>query len=370
MPRTPSSRRGSNAGPATNAVVRAPDYAEPIKPKEAYAAIESVIVRKQSDIVQTLAKGIDPTTFLRVALQAITRTPKLLECSPASFVIALRDAAELGLMPSGLLGEGYLVPYRNKGQMEAQFQAGYLGLVKLARQSGEVLDVEARAVRERDELDIVYGSKGYVHHRPWIEGRSGPEAPGKYQGAWFRAKLANGEEHVGWMSVAQIELVRKRSKAADNGPWVTDYEAMMRKTVTRGELKWLPRSVSLQRYMESEDIIEGRAEVVTEAITISDAQKRLLAAGGIKVSTDPALATEPASDGPQQPEDADVADAATSAPDEPTVAPALSGEVVEGIAGFTCGNVADDGLMTGAICDLPNGHAGAHKQGDQGSWPV
>lgn len=359
--------RSSNAGPASNAVARRDDdESAQTNPKAAYASIESAIVRRQQDIVATLAKGIDPTTFLKVALQAITRTPKLLECTPASFVIALRDAAELGLMPSGLLGEGYLVPYRNKGVMEAQFQAGYLGLVKLARQSGEVLDVEARAVREKDELDILYGSNGYVHHRPWIEGRSGEGAPGAYQGAWFRAKLANGEEHIGWLSTAQIEVVRKRSKMADSGAWVTDYEAMMRKTVTRSELKWVPRSVALQRYMEHEDIIEGRSEVVTEAITISDAQKRLLAAGGITISTDTTTidsVVQTAPEAQQQVEHDDVADDATSAPDEPL---GPSEAVTDDAEPPVCGALSPEGV----VCFKDAGHDGPHRSGTGADvWP-
>ena len=292
MPRTNDSRT-SNAGPAPSAVVRTDN------PKDRYASIESAIVSRQDDIALTLAKGIDQSMFIKVALQAITRTPKLLECTPRSFVLALRDAAELGLMPSGLLGEGYLVPYRNHGIMEAQFQPGYLGLVKLARQSGEVLDVEARVVRERDTLDIVFGSNGHVSHRPWIEGRDGPEDPGAYQGAWFRAELKGGVEHVGWMSMAQIEAVRKRSKAADTGPWVTDWEAMARKTVTRAELKWLPRSVSLQRAMEQEDVIEGQADTTVRIIKdASSAQTRLLARAGV-AHDDEQGATTPPEDGDQ-----------------------------------------------------------------------
>lgn len=35
----------------------------------------------------------------------------------------------------------------------------------------------------------------------------------------------------------------------------------------------------------------------------------------------------------------------------------------------TCGNVAADGLMAGAICREPDGHTGAHKS-DTGSWPA
>lgn len=309
-PRGARSDRDNRAGPppVEQRVAVAP-------PKVAYASIERVIVARQQDIVATLASGLDPTQFLKVALQAITRTPTLLECTPASFVLALRDAAEMGLMPSGLLGEGYLVPYRNHGVMEAQFQAGYLGLVKLARQSGEVLDVESRVVRERDYLDIAYGSGGHVIHRPWITGRDGEEDPGARQGAWFRAVLRDSADHIGWMSVAEIESVRRRSKAADSGPWVTDWEAMARKTVTRAELKWLPRSTALTRAMENDDIIEGRAEVVSDVVSLpSGAQARLLSRGGITVTAEDDEPVQNAPDAPEDPQvDTDATDEAPAA---------------------------------------------------------
>jgi recombination protein RecT len=262
----------------------------------------------------------------------------------------------MGLMPSGLLGEGYLVPYKNHGIMEAQFQAGYLGLVKLARQSGDVLDVEARVVRERDYLDIAFGTGGHVVHRPWIEGRDGPEDPGARQGVWFRAVLRNAPDHIGWMSAAQVEAIRRRSKAADTGPWVTDWEAMARKTVTRAELKWLPRSSALTRAMEAEEIIEGRAELVSDAVAPSGAQARLLAAGGIAVTEEPTA--QNGSGAASEPEvDTDATDTASAPPEQADAGTAV------------CGSVADDGLMTGAICDLPADHDGAHKMGDAGSWP-
>jgi|GEM_PF-2409220 len=306
--------RGRAAPPASRAVA--------IDPREAYASIEESIVRRQQDIVATLAKGLDPVQFMKVALQAITRTPKLLACTPASFVLALRDAAELGLMPSGLLGEGYLVPYRNDGVMQAQFQAGYLGLVKLARQSGEVLDVEARMVRERDELDIVFGTGGHVIHRPYIQGRHGTEGPGDRQGVWFRAALRSGVEHIGWMSIAEVDAIRRRSKAADSGPWVSDYEAMARKTITRAELKWLPRSTTLTLAMEREDVIEGSAEMVAETVAIqSDAQRRLLERGGIKVVGLPDDDTTPP-DAPQDPEPPKADEDVTATPIEPQGQPA------------------------------------------------
>ena len=49
------------------------------------------------------------------------------------------------------------------------------------------------------------------------------------------------------MGRAEVDAVRRRSKSADSGPWVTDYEAMARKTVLRRAFPYLPVSIEAQQ---------------------------------------------------------------------------------------------------------------------------
>jgi recombinational DNA repair protein RecT len=42
------------------------------------------------------------------------------------------------------------------------------------------------------------------------------------------------------MSVDDVNRIRRRSKAAENGPWVTDYDEMAKKTVLRRHIKMSP----------------------------------------------------------------------------------------------------------------------------------
>lgn len=261
-------------------------------PKAAYATIEQAIREREEMIVATLAPTIPRERFIAVSLQAITRSPRLLECTPASIIKALRDAAELGLEPSGLMGSAYLVPYRNKrsGRYEAQLIPGYRGLIDLARRSGEVRTIEAHVVRERDTFDYSFGSDQYLTHKPYLN-RTGetddagkPIDAGKYIGAYAFARLTTGEFQFDVMDLPQIEAVRRRSKAADDGPWVTDTAEMMRKTPTRRLLKYLPLSVvPLQRALELEDIAEGEA---VESRLVSPARKAL--ADALHLSSDDA----------------------------------------------------------------------------------
>ena len=88
-------------------------------------------------IKQALPSVITPERFTRMATTALTTTPKLQVCTPASFVGALMTAAQLGLEPNTPLGQAYLIPYSNKKKRtlpdgsakwemvdEAQFQIG------------------------------------------------------------------------------------------------------------------------------------------------------------------------------------------------------------------------------------------------------
>jgi recombination protein RecT len=59
-----------------------------------------------------------------MALTALSNNPKLQECTPQSFLGAMMQAAQLGVEPNTPLGQAYMIPYRNKGQMECQFQLG------------------------------------------------------------------------------------------------------------------------------------------------------------------------------------------------------------------------------------------------------
>ncbi len=267
--------------------------------KERYGSIEAVIRGREADIVAVLARGLDRDRFLALALAAISRQPELLDCHPASFVLALREAAELGLYPSGLMATGYLVPYRNKktGRREVKFIPGYRGLIELARNSGELRTIEARPVRERDTFHITYGTDASVIHQPYIRGRDGDEDPGVYQGVWFRAALKHGDEHLDFMSTAEVEDVRRRSKAASDGPWVTDWPMMARKTIVRRNYRFLPLSAELQRALELEEVAESEAEPVVKA-TPSEALRRLRShAVGPDATDEEAAAPEPP-DGP------------------------------------------------------------------------
>ena len=225
--------------------------------------VRDLVEKMKPQIRLALPKHLDPNRMARVFLTAVQRSPQLLQCTPESLAGALVIASQLGLEPDGILGHGYLVAFRNNkkgGIYECQFMPGYRGLMKVARQSGEISALYARAVHRRDHFEREQGLDEKLIHRPFepdlddIDERAKKEkwnqqqiaeamTPGRLTHVYAVARFKDGGYQFEVMTRAEVELVRARSKSADDGPWVTDYEAMALKTVMKRLCKWIPGSV-------------------------------------------------------------------------------------------------------------------------------
>ena len=104
-----------------NKLAQRQNAAAALKPEK---SIKEWIIAMKPQIEKALPSVITPDRFTRMALTAVSTNPKLGECTPASFCGAMLQAAQLGLEPNTPLGQAYLIPFRNKGTMEAQFQLG------------------------------------------------------------------------------------------------------------------------------------------------------------------------------------------------------------------------------------------------------
>jgi len=206
-------------------------------------------------IAQVIPAHLTPERILRVTLACVSRTPLLLECTPQSILQGVMLASQLGLDPTGgTLGQGYLVPYRNNktGKREAQFIPGYRGLIDLARRSGNVDSIHAHPVFQKDRFTYQLGSNPGIDHVPALT-----DDPGPLVAAYMVAFLKDSAiPQIEIMSREQIDAIRKRSKAKDAGPWVTDFDEMARKTVVRRGAKYLPMSVEFATGLQLQDDAE------------------------------------------------------------------------------------------------------------------
>jgi recombination protein RecT len=211
----------------------------------------------KAQIALALPKHVAADRLARVALTEVRKNPALARCDQTSFLGALMTCAQLGLEPGGPLGHAYLVPFENrkKGITEVQFIVGYRGMIELARRSGLLDSIEARAVYEGDKFEVSLGLYGNLRHTPDFDNPNRVQ-PDKLRFVYAVAKLKDGGVQFDVMSRREIEAVRAQSRAGTSGPWVTHFEAMALKTVVRRLFKWLPMSIEVATAIEADERAE------------------------------------------------------------------------------------------------------------------
>lgn len=227
--------------------------------------MQAYIKAMEPAIKKALPSVITPERFTRMVLSALSATPKLAECSPQSFLAAMMTAAQLGVEPNTALGQAYLLPYRNHGNMECQFQLGYKGLIDLAYRSGEVSVIQAHTVYENDVFEYELGMDPKLRHVPAKSDRG--EAVAYY--AMFKTK--DGGYGFEVMSVDDVQRHAQRySKSYGSGssPWRSNFDEMAKKTVLKRALKYAPLKSDFVRGVAQDETI--KAELSDEMYAVPD----------------------------------------------------------------------------------------------------
>jgi recombination protein RecT len=225
-----------------------------IPPAARLDSLKAILDRGKGSLASVLPKHMSAERMAKLATVAASKDHKLLECDPMSVLRSLMDASQLGLEPFTPLQQCYIIPYWNgkKGVMEAQFQVGYRGLIELVRRSDKILSIEAHVVYENDEFECCLGLTSTLMHRPlWTGDR------GAMKMVYAVAKLKDGACQFEVMGKNDVDAIRGRSKSANSGPWVTDYDQMAKKTVIRRLIKYLPISIEAARAVAIEDKHDG-----------------------------------------------------------------------------------------------------------------
>ena len=197
----------------------------------------SLLEKMKPAIAQALPKHVSAERVARIALTAVRSNYKLAQCTPQSFLGSLLQASQLGLEVNTPLGHAYLIPYKDgkSGKLISTLVIGYQGMLDLARRSGMVKAIYAYPVFDGDAFDYELGLEPKLKHKPC-------ERPGELTHVYAVARLTDGEPIFTVLSRNDVEGYRQRSRAKDDGPWVTDYTAMALKTSIRRLYRWLPKS--------------------------------------------------------------------------------------------------------------------------------
>lgn len=216
-------------------------------------SMKDLIVSMEGQIAKALPSVITPERFTRMVLTAMSTNKELGLCTPNSFLGAMMQAAQLGVEPNTPLGQAYLIPYKNKGTLECQFQLGYKGLIDLAYRSGEVKDIQAHEVHENDTFEYELGLEPKLKHIPALKDRG---AVIMYY-AIFHTK--DGGYGFNVMSVDDVqEHARKYSKAYGSSfsPWKSNFDEMAKKTVLKKCLKYAPIKTEFARSISTDETIK------------------------------------------------------------------------------------------------------------------
>lgn len=210
--------------------------------------MKDLLVDNKGLMEKVLPKYLTADRMVAIALSAVSRTPQLLSCTPASICRAVMQGAELGLETGSPLGHAYLVPFFNsqiKGY-EAQFMIGYKGLIHLALANGSAISFEARAVYDKDKFEYGFGTTPHIDHTPALSNA------GKLTHVYAVVKTDKGATLIDVMTIDEVERVKARSKAKDSGPWKTDYVAMAKKTVCKRMQPYLNLSAKAEKAFNSD----------------------------------------------------------------------------------------------------------------------
>lgn len=241
------------------------------EPKDIAGMLSSPKMKAQMALA--MPKHMTADRMMRIALTEVRKVPALGQCNIESFMGAIMQCAQLGLEPGSALGHAYLLPFGNgkakDGKANCQLIIGYRGMIDLARRSGQIVSLTARTVHENDVFKYEFGLEETMQHIPADGDR------GKMTHVYAVAKLKGGGVQFDVMSRADVDKVRATSKAGTNGPWVTHFEEMAKKTVIRRLFKYLPVSIEIQQAVTLDEraeagIDQDNASVLTGDYSVVD----------------------------------------------------------------------------------------------------
>jgi len=205
--------------------------------------------------------------FALMALKANNYLEKIALGNPDSLMAAVYQCASIGLSLNPAKRHAYLIPF--KGTIS--LMPSYLGLIHLAISSGSVSCVHVDLVREKDTLEKSGAFDEPIHKRSMFGER------GAIVGVYCVAKLSGGEFITTTMTIDEVYSIRDRSESFKKkaGPWVTDENEMIKKTVIRRAEKMWPK-VGADRLVKAVEILnetEKVLEIVEPLITNKDIEK-------------------------------------------------------------------------------------------------
>lgn len=272
--------------PQNNGVATAHPLGEH-RPIESLASLGKAMAKWRPQLEKIAPPGrtkFDFARFESIVMSCASRTPKVLLCSYYSLRQVINSSAEVGLELGGVSGEAFIVPFLNKKKLtlpngseqwidvlEATFIPGYKGFLRLAYESGLFRDLGCDVILPDDVWEPMRRGPtkllwGHTQNEPSEHPKVGIDAQrwknnkredykamiAPLRGAYAFVKMANPEadDIVKPIWFARLEEIRRKSKAGMDGPWITDYHEMAKKTAIRNLWKHIPKGNLMRRVEE------------------------------------------------------------------------------------------------------------------------
>lgn len=213
------------------------------------------VMKKLNDVLGSEKKA---ASFVSSVISVANGNQMLRNCNPMTILGSAMVAATLDLPVVPTLGLAYIVPY--KGQ--CQFQLGYKGLIELAERSGQFKNIIDEVVYEGQ---LVKKNKFTGEY----EFDEDAKVSDKVIGYMCRIDLINGFSKTIFWTKEEVEAHANRFsqafKAKRNSPWLSDFDAMARKTVLKALFsKYAPKSVAIQNAIKFDQAIVKPNEGLTD----------------------------------------------------------------------------------------------------------
>lgn len=212
------------------------------------------------------AVGISKEKFLKeasFAVQAFNKNSYLNSATSESKLRAVYNLALTGLTLNPVEKLAYLVPRYNRdiGSVEACLEPSYMGLCKLATDTGSVTSITCNLVYMGDLFEPDLGSNVVKHLPYYTQGND----KGEIFGCYTISKLADGTQMFEFMSRDEVYDIRQRSESyksylegkTKQCIWITDEGEMFRKTVIRRAVKYLPKTDRWEQLANAVDLDEA-----------------------------------------------------------------------------------------------------------------
>ena len=202
---------------------------------------------KMQDYLKSVI-GANKDKFVTNLVSAVNQNKALQECSNMSLVSGALVASTLNLSLNSSFGYAYLVPYKNKGVAEAQFQIGYKGYIQLAMRTGEYQRLNAvpiyrsqfeswNALTEDlkvNSIDTFDGDK-VIGYMSYFRLNNGFEKTFFWS---YEKMMAHADKYSkAFNAVAYVKLQRNEIPESDlwrySSFWYKDFDSMALKTMLR-----------------------------------------------------------------------------------------------------------------------------------------